>query len=102
MAQYESRKLDFSDAGVRVVFVAAQKREGIFHPEKHFAGQPGSFPFLLDEDRAVTKAYGVFHRFGGTHFTLRIRQRSLSTARAWCVFYTWAPASMTACRWRKC
>ena len=23
-----------------------------------------SFPFLLDEDRAVTKAYGLYHRLG--------------------------------------
>ena len=22
------------------------------------------FPFLLDEDRSVTKAYGLYHRFG--------------------------------------
>ena len=25
---------------------------------------PVSFPFLLDEDRAVTKAYGLYHRIG--------------------------------------
>lgn len=64
MAQYESRKSAFSGLGVQAVFLAAQKREGIFHPEKYFAGQPGSFPFLLDEDRVVTKAYGVFYRVG--------------------------------------
>ena len=33
-------------------------------PVKYLAQHPISFPFLLDEDRHVTKAYGVYHRLG--------------------------------------
>ena len=29
-----------------------------------------SFPFLLDENRAVTKAYGVYHRIGKDAFNI--------------------------------
>ena len=46
-------------------FIAAQRRGGgIMDPEKHFAGKPAPFPFLLDEDRKVTKAYGVYKMLG--------------------------------------
>lgn len=64
MAQFESYKEQFDRAGARVWFIAAQKRHGMFAPEKFFEEKPSSFPFLLDEDRATTKAYGVYHRFG--------------------------------------
>jgi peroxiredoxin len=29
-----------------------------------------SFPFLLDEDRTVTKAYGLYHRLGIDAFNI--------------------------------
>jgi len=45
-----------------VVFIAAEKRDGIFKPVKFLKKHPVSFPFLLDEDRTVTKAYGLYHR----------------------------------------
>jgi peroxiredoxin len=48
-------------AGSRLVFVAAQKRDGMWKPAKFLAKQPIASLFLLDEDRAVTKAYGVHH-----------------------------------------
>ena len=35
-----------------------------FKPEEFLANNPAPFPFLLDEDRRVTKAYGVYHRLG--------------------------------------
>ncbi len=47
-----------------MVFIAAEKRSGIFRPAKFLAEHPVSFPFLLDEDRSVTKAYGLYHRLG--------------------------------------
>jgi peroxiredoxin len=47
-----------------LVFIVAQKRGGMFAPEKFLQSNPFSFPFLVDEDRAVTKRYGVYHRFG--------------------------------------
>jgi peroxiredoxin len=36
----------------------------VFKPAKYLVKHPFSFPFLLDEDRVVTKAYGLYHRFG--------------------------------------
>jgi len=64
MAQFEPFKKEIEQAGAQLVFVAAEKRSGIFKPAKSLAKHPVSFPFLLDEDRTVTKAYGVYHRLG--------------------------------------
>ena len=47
-----------------MAFVAAEKRDGVWKPGKFLEKHPISFPFLLDEDRAVTKAYGLHHAFG--------------------------------------
>jgi peroxiredoxin len=64
MAQFESHKDEIERAGAQVVFIAAEKREGMFKPAKYLGEHPVAFPFLLDEDRSVTKAYGLYHRFG--------------------------------------
>ncbi len=64
MAQFEPVKSELEQVGVNVVFIAAEKREGMFKPEKFLEKHPIRFPFLLDEDRAVTKAYGLYHRLG--------------------------------------
>ncbi len=64
MAQFEPYKDEIAGLGASLVYVAAEKRQGMFRPEKYFAGHPISFPFLLDEDRRVTRAYGVYHRLG--------------------------------------
>jgi peroxiredoxin len=53
-----------------VVYVAAEKREGWFKPAKYLSQHPVSFPFLLDEDRAVTKAYGLYHAFASDAFRI--------------------------------
>ena len=45
-------------------YIAAEKREGMFKPQKFLSEHPISFPFLLDEDRSITKAFGVYHRLG--------------------------------------
>lgn len=47
-----------------MVFIAAQRRGGLFNPVSYLVEHPIQFPFLLDENRAVTKAYGVYHRIG--------------------------------------
>lgn len=70
MAQFESLKDRISTAGANLLFVAAQKREGFFKPAKYLQGHPVSFPFLLDEDRAVTKSYGLYHRIGMDAFNI--------------------------------
>ena len=69
MAQFEPHKDEIDKLGT-VVYVAAEKRTGIFHPEKFFHEHVVSFPFLLDEDRTVTKSYGVYHRFGKDAFNI--------------------------------
>lgn len=63
MAQLEPHKDEIERAG-SLLYIAAERRSGFFKPEKYFAAHPISFPFLLDEDRAVTKAYGIYHRLG--------------------------------------
>jgi peroxiredoxin len=60
MAQFEPHKDEIERVG-SLLYIAAEKRGGLFKPEKYLAEHPVSFPFLLDEDRAVTKAYGIYH-----------------------------------------
>jgi peroxiredoxin len=64
MAQFEPLKSELEQAGAQLVLIAAEKRDGIFKPAKFLQKHPVSFPFLLDEDRRVTKAYGLYHRLG--------------------------------------
>lgn len=47
-----------------MAFAAAEKRDGVWKPGKFLEKHPISFPFLLDEDRAVTKTYGLHHALG--------------------------------------
>lgn len=64
MAQFEPMKNELDLAQAQVLFVAAEKHDGMFKPAKFLLKHPVAFPFLLDEDRAVTKAYGLYHRLG--------------------------------------
>jgi peroxiredoxin len=47
-----------------LAFIAAEKRDGVWRPGKFLEKHPISSVFLLDEDRAVTKAYGLHHALG--------------------------------------
>ena len=64
MAQFEPVKNELEQAGAQVVFIAAEKRDGMFKPVEFLEKHPLAFPFLLDEERTVTKAYGLYHRLG--------------------------------------
>ncbi|HYL14288.1 MAG TPA: redoxin domain-containing protein [Terriglobales bacterium] len=64
MAQLESLAGEFEKANAQVACIAAEKREGFHKPVQFLQQNPVSFPFLLDEDRTVTKAYGLYHRIG--------------------------------------
>jgi peroxiredoxin len=64
MAQFEPRAHEIENMASQVIFVAAEKKEGLHKPLKFLQKHPVSFPFLLDEDRSVTKAYGLYHRIG--------------------------------------
>lgn len=62
MAQLESLTRQFEQWKAQLAYVAAEKRKGFHKPIEFLQQSPVSFPFLLDEDRSVTKAYGVYHR----------------------------------------
>jgi peroxiredoxin len=64
MAQFESQKQKVAKAGSQLIYVAAERRGGVWRPEAFLAKHPISFPFLLDEDSAVTKEYGLYHAIG--------------------------------------
>jgi len=64
MAQFEPLKSEIASAGCELLYIAAEKRSGLFKPARFLARHPVSFPLLLDEDRTVTKEYGVYHRLG--------------------------------------
>jgi peroxiredoxin len=64
MTQFESRLPEITATGSLLTFIAAEKRDGMWRPEKFLAKHPIASPFLLDEDRAVTKAYGLHHALG--------------------------------------
>jgi peroxiredoxin len=64
MAQLELIKSEIKRAGAQMAYIAAEKSTGVWKPAKFLASHPVSFPFLLDEDRTVTKAYGLHHRIG--------------------------------------
>jgi peroxiredoxin len=70
MAQFESLKAEIDNLGVQLAFIAAEKRDGIHKPANFLSQHPVSFPFLLDEDRSVTKAYGLCHRIGLDAFNI--------------------------------
>ena len=57
-------KTEIERAGAQLVYIAAEKSTGVWKPAKYLQSHPVSFPFLLDEDRSVTKAYGLYHRLG--------------------------------------
>lgn len=70
MAQLESHKQEFHETGAGLVYIAAEKLEGVWKPAKYLNEHPSSFPFLLDEDRSVTKAYGLYHPFAHDAFRI--------------------------------
>ena len=64
MTQFESRRPEIEAAGAQLVFIAAEKRDGVWRPAKFLEKHPIASVFLLDEDRIVTKAYGLHHALG--------------------------------------
>ena len=61
MAQFESRRREIEAAGAQLAFIAAEKRDGVWKPGRFLEKHPIASVFLLDEDRTVTKAYGLHH-----------------------------------------
>ena len=61
MTQFESRRPEIEAAPAQLAFIAAEKRDGVWKPGRFLEKHPIASVFLLDEDRAVTKAYGLHH-----------------------------------------
>jgi peroxiredoxin len=59
MAQLESEKAKIEATSAQLAFIAAETRDGVWKPGTFLQKHPVSWPFLLDEDRTVTKAYGL-------------------------------------------
>lgn len=70
MAQFEPLAGKFQEQRVHLAYIAAEKRGGMFKPEQYLEKNPISFVFLLDEDRCVTKLYGLYHRIGLDAFNI--------------------------------
>ncbi|HKM47492.1 MAG TPA: hypothetical protein VJX69_07880 [Terriglobales bacterium] len=64
MTQFESRRQEIEAVGATLAFVAAEKRDGVWKPGKFLEKHPIASVFLLDEDRIVTKSYGLHHALG--------------------------------------
>src|SRR5271165_6392560 len=64
MTQFESRRREIEAAGAQLAFIAAEKRDGVWKPGRFLEKHPISSVFLLDEERSVTKAYGLHHALG--------------------------------------
>jgi peroxiredoxin len=63
MAELEQFVGRFQEIGMQVVYLAAEKRNGIWKPAEFLKNNAISFPFLLDEDRRVTRSFGLYHAF---------------------------------------
>jgi peroxiredoxin len=66
----EPHKPEIEQLHARLVYIAAEKRGGWWKPAKYLEEHPVSFPFLLDEDRSVTKAYGLYHALASDAFRI--------------------------------
>ena len=64
MTQFESRIPEINAAGAELAFIAAEKRDGVWKPGRFFERHPIESVFLLDEDRSVTREYGLHHALG--------------------------------------
>jgi peroxiredoxin len=64
MTQFESRIPEIEAMGAQLAFIAAEKRDGVWKPETFLQNHPIASVFLLDEQRIVTKAYGLHNVLG--------------------------------------
>lgn len=67
LAQLRADQPTFAARGVRLLGVVAQKRQRL---AAFLAENPLDFPILADEERSVTKAYGVYVGFNAESFRI--------------------------------
>jgi alkyl hydroperoxide reductase subunit AhpC len=94
MAQFELHKKTLDELGAQLIYIAAEKRHGLWRPAKYLAEHPVSFPFLLDEDRSVTKAYGLYNALDRDAFRIA-HAATLVVNRTGLVQYIYVGASQT-------
>ena len=73
MTQFESAYHEFTARNAGVVFIAAQKIDGLFRGKEHIHKHAYPFPVLFDEKRNVTRTYGVYQALGVDTFNLARR-----------------------------
>jgi peroxiredoxin len=86
MTQFESRMTEIKAAGAQLAFIAAEKRDGVWKPAKFFAKHPIASVFLLDEDRRMTREYGLHHALGADAINIA-HPATLAIDRERCVRY---------------
>jgi peroxiredoxin len=64
MAQLGPYEKQIDEIGTDLILIAAERHGHMFKPEEFLRKHPVPFPFLLDEDRTVTRLYGIYHSFG--------------------------------------
>lgn len=64
MESLQAAKDRFQQEGLDVWVIAAQKPGFPADPKQYLDENPVFFPLLLDQDREVTRRYGVYHLFG--------------------------------------
>ena len=75
MTQVESAYHEFTTRNAAVVFIAAQKIDGLFRGKEHIHRHAYPFPVLFDEVRKVTRDYGVYQALGVD--TIHLARRAL-------------------------
>jgi len=70
MTQFESAYSEFTKRNTAVVFIAAQKINGLFRGKAHIEQHRYPFPVLFDQTREVTRAYGVHQTIGIDGFNI--------------------------------
>ena len=73
MTQFGSAYSEFTNRNAAVLFVAAQKIDGLFRGKEHVQSKKYPFPVLFDETREVSRTYGVYQAIGIDTFNLARR-----------------------------
>ena len=101
MTQFESRRAEIEEAGAQLAFIAAEKRDGVWKPGKFLEKHPIASVFLLDEDRVVTKAYGLHHALATDALNIAHPATDLSIGAASFATSIAAITNSTGRRWMK-
>jgi peroxiredoxin Q/BCP len=75
MSDFASSFSEFEKRRIGIVFIAAQKIDGFFKGKEHVDKNAYPFPLLFDEDRRVSRDYGV--RDLVSYDTINLARRSI-------------------------